>query len=98
MVAEKDARLRPLRPTLGVGAVTALAIIASIGDRYQFENGPAFTAWLGLTPANKPRVGKEKLGRITNMGDQYSQSLLVVGIISLARREPYRSFFRSPQT
>lgn len=79
-VAKEDARVRLLRAIPGVGAVTALAIIASIGDRHQFKNGRAFAAWLGLTPSNKSSGGKAKLGRITKMGDQYLRSLLVVGM------------------
>ncbi len=59
-----------------------------IADRYdhQFRNGREFAAWLGLTPANKSSGGKEKLGRITKMGDQYLRSLLVVGMTSLVRQ------------
>nr|WP_245910936.1 transposase [Pelagimonas varians] len=39
-----------------------------------------------MTPANKFSGGKEKLGGITKMGDQYLRSLLVVGITSLVRQ------------
>lgn len=85
-VAKEDARVRLLRTIPGVGAVTASAIIASIGDGHQFRNGREFAAWLGLTPANKSSGGKEKLGRITKMGDQYLRSLLVVGMTSLVRQ------------
>ena len=85
-VAMEDARVRLLRTILGVGAVTASAIIASIGDGHQFRNGREFAAWLGLTPANKSSGGKEKLGRITKMGDQYLRSLFVVGMTSLVRQ------------
>jgi transposase len=86
LVAKEDARVRLLRTIPGVGAVTASAIIASIGDGHQFRNGREFAAWLGLTPANKSSGGKEKLGRITKMGDQYLRSLLVVGMTSLVRQ------------
>ncbi len=86
LVAKEDARVRLLRTIPGVGAVTASAIIASIGDGHQFSNGREFAAWLGLTPANKSSGGKEKLGRITKMGDQYLRSLLVVGMTSLVRQ------------
>jgi len=79
------ARVR-LRTISGVGAVTASAIIASIGDGHQFRNGREFAAWLGLTSANKSSGGKEKLGRMTKMGDQYIRSLLVVGMRSLVRQ------------
>jgi transposase len=85
-VAKEDARVRLLRTIPGVGAVTASAIIASIGDGHRFCNGREFAAWLGLTPANKSSGGKEKLGRITKMGDQYLRSLLVVGMTSLVRQ------------
>ncbi|PYG26752.1 IS110 family transposase [Pelagimonas varians] len=86
LVAKEDARVRLLRTIPGVGAVTASAIIASIGDGHQFSNGREFAAWLGLTPANKSSGGKEKLGRITKMSDQYLRSLLVVGMTSLVRQ------------
>jgi transposase len=86
LVAKEDARVRLLRTIPGVGAVTASAIIASIGDGHQFRNGREFAAWLGLTPANKSSGGKEKLGRITKIGDQYLRSLLVVGMTSLVRQ------------
>ena len=85
-VAKEDARVRLLRTIPGVGAVTASAIIASIGNGHQFRNGREFAAWLGLTPANKSSGGKEKLGRITKMVDQYLRSLLVVGMTSLVRQ------------
>jgi transposase len=85
-VAKEDARVRLLRTIPGVGAVTASAIIASIGDGHQFENGRAFAAWLGLTPSNKSSGGKEELGRITKVGDQYLRSLLVVGMSSLVQQ------------
>ena len=85
-VAKEDARVRLLRTVPGVGAVTASAIIASIGDGHQFRNGREFAAWLGLTPVTKSSGGKEKLGQITKMGDQYLRSLLVVGMTSLVRQ------------
>ncbi|WP_298968205.1 IS110 family transposase [uncultured Roseobacter sp.] len=85
-VAKEDARVGLLRTIPGVGAVTASAIIAGIGDGHQFRNGREFAAWLGLTPSNKSSGGKEKLGRITKMGDQYLRSLLVVGMTHLVRQ------------
>lgn len=93
-VAKEDARVRLLRTIPGVGAMTASAIIASIGDGHQFRNGREFAAWLGLTPANKSSGGKEKLGRITKMGDQYLRQLFVVGMTSLVtqtRSHPERA-------
>jgi transposase IS116/IS110/IS902 family protein len=45
-----------------------------------------FAAWLGLTPLQKSSGGKERLGRITKMGDKYLRKLLIVGMTSLVRR------------
>ncbi|MCF6433439.1 MULTISPECIES: IS110 family transposase [unclassified Leisingera] len=83
---KRDARVSLLQTIPGVGVVTASAIAASIGSGHQFKNGREFAAWLGLTPANRSSGGKERLGRITKMGDQYLRQLLVVGMTSLVRQ------------
>ena len=45
-----------------------------------------FAAWLGLTPLQNSSGGKERMGRISKMGDKYLRKLLVVGATSLVRR------------
>jgi transposase len=67
---------------VGVGPITASAIVATIGTGKQFSNGRDFAAWLGLTPLNKSSGGKERLGRISKMGDRYIRRLLVLGMMS----------------
>ncbi|PCJ04215.1 MAG: IS110 family transposase [Rhodobacteraceae bacterium] len=84
--SKRDPRVRLLQTIPGVGPVTASAIAASIGSGHQFKNGREFAAWLGLTPTNRSSGGKERLGRITKMGDQYLRQLLVVGMTSLVRQ------------
>jgi len=84
--AKRDPRVKLLQTIPGVGPVTASAIAASIGSGHQFKNGREFAAWLGLTPTNRSSGGKERLGRITKMGDQYLRQLLVVGMTSLVRQ------------
>ena len=85
--AKRDPRVKLLQTIPGVGPVTASAIAASIGSGHQFNNGREFAAWLGLTPTNRSSGGKERLGRITKMGDQYLRQLLVVGMTSLVRQK-----------
>ncbi len=80
--AAKDERVARLRTIPGVGPITASAIVASIGDGHQFANGRSFAAWLGLTPLNRSSGGKERLGRISKMGDRYIRRLLVLGMTS----------------
>jgi transposase len=46
--------------------------------------------WLGLTPLQHSSGGKERLGRISKMGDKYLRRLLVVGMTSLVRRAKYK--------
>jgi transposase len=78
----QDERVARLRTIPGVGPITASAIVASIGDGRQFSNGRSFAAWLGLTPLNRSSGGKERLGRISKMGDRYIRRLLVLGMTS----------------
>jgi transposase len=92
--AKTDPRVDLLRTIPGVGAVTASAIVATVGDGHQFRSGREFTAWLGLTPINRSSGGKERLGRISKMGDRYIRRLLVTGMTSRLRqrrRHPDRS-------
>jgi transposase len=84
--AKCDPRVKLLQTIPGVGPVTASALAASIGSGHQFKNGREFAAWLGLTPTNRSSGGKERLGKITKMGDQYLRQLLVVGMTSLVRQ------------
>lgn len=77
---------RRLTTIPGIGPVGATALAASVTDPHQFRSGRQFAAWLGLTPLQKSSGGKERLGRITKMGDKYLRKLLIVGITSLVRR------------
>lgn len=70
----------------GIGPIGATAIAASVTDPRQFRSGRQFAAWLGLTPLQRSSGGKERLGRITKMGDKYLRKLLVVGMTSIVRR------------
>ena len=80
---------RRLMTIPGIGPVGATALAASITDPRQFRSGRQFAAWLGLTPLQKSSGGKERLGRITKMGDKYLRKLLIVGMTSLVRRAKY---------
>ena len=74
----------------GVGIVCATALTAAVTDPHQFRSGRQFAAWLGLTPLQHSSGGKERLGRISKMGDKYLRRLLVVGMTSLVRRAKYK--------
>jgi transposase len=70
----------------GVGLITATALAASVPDASVFRSGRQFAAYLGLVPRQNSSGGKERLGRISKMGNSYLRRLLVVGTISVIRR------------
>ena len=80
-----DDRARRLATIPGIGPVGATALAASVTDPSQFSSGRQFAAWLGLTPRQSSSGGKERLGRITKMGDRYLRQLLIVGATALVR-------------
>lgn len=72
----------------GVGIITATALAASVPDPSVFKSGRQFAAWLGLVPRQNSSGGKERLGRVSKMGNGYPRRLLVVGATSVTRRAP----------
>jgi len=78
--SEPAQRLMKIR---GVGALSALAIVATVGNAREFRSGRQFAAWLGLTPRQHSSGGKNRLGSITKQGDTYLRTLLVLGARSV---------------
>ena len=63
----------------GIGAITASAMVASVGDARNFSNGRQFAAWLGLVPRQHSTGGKAMLLGISKRGDRYLRTLLIHG-------------------
>jgi len=76
-------QVRQAEQLMGVGPVTASAVVATVGDFKQFKNGAQFGAWLGLTPRQNSSGGKNNLGHITKRGDMYVRMLLIQGAKSI---------------
>ena len=81
---------RRLASIPGIGPIGASALVASVTDPHQFKSGRQFAAWLGLTPLQNSSGGKERLGRISKMGDQYLRKLLILGMTALVRNAKYK--------
>ena len=77
---------RRLETIPGIGILTATAIAASVPDPSVFRSGRQIAAFPGPTPRKNSSGGKDKLGRISKMGDGYLRRLLVVGATSVIRR------------
>ena len=77
--AKDNAAVKAAATLLGIGPVTASAVVATVDDFKQFKNGAQFGAWIGLTPRQHSSGGKASLGGITKRGDTYLRTLLIQG-------------------
>jgi transposase len=76
---------RKLANIPGIGAITASAMVASIGDARCFKNGRQLAAWLGLVPRQHSSGGKPTLLGISKRGDSYLRTLLIQGARAVLR-------------
>jgi transposase len=83
--AKRDEDMRRLTTIPGVGAITAASIKALVPDPAGFRSGRHLAAWLGLTPKSHSSGGKERLGKISKMGNSDLRSLLVLGATAVLR-------------
>ena len=77
-LAQKDETARRLMTIPGFGPIPASAMAATIQDTSRFAGPREFAAYLGLTPKQNSSGGKQKLGRISKMGNRNLRKLLVV--------------------
>jgi transposase len=87
--AETNETANRLQTIPGVGPITATALAATLPDVTGFRTSRDLSAWLGLTPKPHSSGGKERLGRISKMGNRYLRRLLylgAMGIITARRR------------
>lgn len=78
----------------GIGPIVATALVALAPPASTFRRGRDFAAWVGLTPRQHSSGGKERLGRISKMGERSLRRLLILGASSAAKvaaREPSRA-------
>lgn len=76
---------RKLEKIPGIGPITASALVATIGDAKNFENGRQLAAWMGLVPGQSSSGGKTNLLGISKRGDTYLRTLLIHGARSAVR-------------
>lgn len=87
--ARHDPDLRRLTTIPGIGAISAASIKALVPNPQGFASARHFAAWLGLTPRSRSSGGKERLGRISKMGNPTLRTLLILGataVLSHVRR------------
>ncbi|KKN51837.1 hypothetical protein LCGC14_0618510 [marine sediment metagenome] len=78
-----DSQAALLQTMLGIGPMSAAAIQAFAPPLANFARGRDFAAWLGLVPRQHSSGGKDRLGRISKMGQRDICRLLVIGAMSI---------------
>jgi transposase len=72
--AETVGRLRCLR---GIDTLTAVGLVAEIGDINAFDHPRRLTSYLGLVPSEQSSGTKRRQGSITKAGSSHARRLLV---------------------
>jgi len=74
--------------TPGLGAVTALAYVLTMGDVSRFPRGKQVASYLGLIPREHSSGGRQKLGAISKQGNRMLRMLLVEAAQIAVRFDP----------
>ena len=82
-LAGKSDTARRLMTVPGVGAITALAFIATVDDPLRFRRSTDVGAFLGLTPRRYQSGEIDRSGRISKCGDGQMRRLLVSAATTL---------------
>jgi transposase len=83
--AQQSAAAVLLRTHPGVGPVTSLAFVLTLGPVARFERSKQVVSYLGLNPREHSSGGKQRLGAISKQGNPMMRSLLVEAGHSAAR-------------
>jgi transposase len=83
--AAQDEAVARLMTMPGIGVITATALVTFAPAPEVFARGRDFAAWLGLTPRQHSTGGRERLGRITRMGQRDIRRLLITGAVAVVR-------------
>ena len=78
---EEEVKRRPAAMRLqthpGVGPVTALAMVLTLGPADRFASAKQVGSYLGLIPSEHSSGGRQQLGRISKQGNSFLRFLLV---------------------
>ncbi len=90
--AEKNEKAKLLMTQPGVGPITSMAFVLTMGDVNRFPRGKQVASYLGLIPREYSSGGKQRLGSISKQGNRFMRMLLVEAAQGAAR---YDSGFRN---
>lgn len=81
--------VRRLMTHPGVGPITAMAFVLTMGPAQRFNRGKQVASYLGLIPSeHSSGDGRQRLGHISKQGNPFVRGLLVEAAQSAVRHEP----------
>jgi transposase len=86
--AEENEKARLLMTQPGVGPITSLAFVLTLGDVTRFRRGKQVASYLGLIPREYSSGGKQRLGGISKQGNRFMRMLLVEAAQTVVRYDP----------
>jgi transposase len=87
-VAEKNEKAQLLMTQPGVGPITSMAFVLTMGDVHRFQRGKQVASYLGLIPREYSSGGKQRLGSISKQGNRFMRMLLVEAAQNAVRYDP----------
>ena len=76
LTPEQKKKVKLLSTVPGVGRLTAITILAEIGDIQRFDNPKALCNWAGLTPRVRKSDRTVRHGRISKQGSSYLRAAM----------------------
>ena len=71
----------------GVGPITSLAFVVTLGDVSRFQRGKQVASYLGLIPSERSSGSKRRLGAISKQGNVFMRTMLVEAAQSAVRHD-----------
>ena len=83
--AAENPQARLLMTQPGVGPITSLAFVLTIGDVTRFQRSKQLASYLGLIPRERSSSNKQRLGSISKQGNRFLRTLLVESAQTVTR-------------
>jgi transposase len=88
-LARPDPRVQALMVLPGIGRLTAMTLVAEVGDIGRFPTARKLCAWAGLTPAVRNSDRKVRHGHITKQGSPWVRWILQEAAQTAKRSPPF---------
>jgi transposase len=86
--AQRDPQAALLMSQPGVGPITSLAFVVTMGDVTRFQRGKQVASYLGLIPSERSSGSKRRLGAISKQGNVFMRTMLIEAAQSAVKNDP----------